>query len=63
MLALGLNLVSVLWAILSLRTFLQNAWHEYQNSFLVAATSWIQILPTWLLNRASCQENQLLDVF
>ena len=63
MLALGLNLVSVLWAILSLRTFLQNAWHKYQNYFLVAATSWIQILPTWLLNRDSCQENQLLDVF
>ena len=44
-LALGLNPISMLCAILSLRNFLQNAWHKYQTSLLVATTSWIQILP------------------
>ena len=56
--ALGLNPTSVLCAILSLKTFLQNAWHKYQNSLLVATTSWIQILPIWLLNRVCCQKTK-----
>ena len=56
--ALGLNPISMLCAILSLKTFLQNAWHKYQNSLLVATTSWIQILPIWLLNRVCCQKTK-----
>ena len=61
--ALGLSPISTFCAILSLRNFLQNAWHKYQNSLLVAMASWIQILPNSLLNRACCQENKILDIF
>ena len=62
-LVLGLNPISMVCAILSLRTSLQNAWYKYQNYLLVATTFRIHTLAAWLLNRACCQENQILDDF